>query len=150
MHLEASSHGLLVAKGLDVQRSRKDAQARELALAADIAADDMRIAQLHEEIAWLRAQEAQLQAGEVESSMPGLSETMTTDGGFEQWELLSHAEMLDLERRIAEVRASCDRLLQQELSEDRRGLPDGGSDRGVALDAWELRSRKRHLGSGKR
>ena len=24
--------------------------------------------------------------------MPGLYETMTTDGGFEQWELLSHAE----------------------------------------------------------
>merc|ERR1719482_1936562 len=75
----------------------------------------MRIAQLHEEIAWLHAQEAQLQA-EVESPMPGLYETMTTDGGFEQWELLSHAEMLDLERRIAEVRASCDRLSQQELS----------------------------------
>merc|ERR1719375_813682 len=28
---------------------------------------------------------------------------MTTDGGFEQWELLSHAEMLDLERRTADL-----------------------------------------------
>ena len=35
-------------------------------MAADIAADEMRIAQLHEEIAWLHAQEAQLQAREVD------------------------------------------------------------------------------------
>jgi len=82
-----------------------------------------RLAALRHEVAVLRAQEEEWEARALAArddrrllGSTGVS-TASYEGGPEPWEMLSAAEMEDLERRIAEVRAQCEQLAQHELRE---------------------------------
>jgi hypothetical protein len=79
-----------------------------------LAEEEERIHALRREIDTLREQEALASMGDTTS---GLYDTMTTngDGGPAPWEIMSASELADLERRINEVRKSCEELASSEL-----------------------------------